>query len=99
LIEDPHAVLGLAGPATEQAVRQRYLELVRQFPPDRSPERFAAIRAAYEALKDPVERLKNQLFSVKQIDSFDQVLADLRRRHFDPRRIPLKKILEQAERS
>ena len=35
----------------------RYLELVRQFPPDQAPERFAAVHAAYDALRDPARRL------------------------------------------
>ncbi len=51
---DPFAVLGLPREAGETEVRARYLELVKQFPPDREPDRFREIRAAYEAAKDPL---------------------------------------------
>ena len=30
----------------DETIRRRYLELVREFPPERHPTRFAAIRAA-----------------------------------------------------
>ena len=40
-MSDPYGILGVPPGADEAAIRRRYLELVRQFPPDR--ERFAAI--------------------------------------------------------
>jgi curved DNA-binding protein CbpA len=61
---DPCSTLGLPPNADEAMVRQRYLELVREFPPDRAPERFAEIRAAYESLRDPVRRLESELFKL-----------------------------------
>ena len=45
-MNDPYVQLGLPPSADETEIRRRYLELVRQFPPDRAPERFAEIRAA-----------------------------------------------------
>jgi hypothetical protein len=51
---DPFAVLGLPRDAGETEVRARYLELVKQFPPDRDPDKFREIRTAYEAAKDPL---------------------------------------------
>ena len=51
---DPFDVLGLARGADETEVRARYLDLVKQYPPDRDPEKFRQIRAAYEATKDPL---------------------------------------------
>lgn len=44
-MNDPYVQLGLSPSADETEIRRRYLELVRQFPPDRAPERFAEIRA------------------------------------------------------
>jgi curved DNA-binding protein CbpA len=55
---DPFRVLGLPPDAGEVEVRARYLELVKKFPPDREPERFREIRAAYEAAKDPLSIAK-----------------------------------------
>lgn len=65
-MNDHYAALGIGHDAGEAEIRSRYLELVRQFPPERDPERAARIRAAYDALRDPAVRLENQLF---QLDS------------------------------
>jgi curved DNA-binding protein CbpA len=51
---DPFHTLGLPRDADETEVRARYLELVKQFPPDREPEKFREIRSAFEACKDPL---------------------------------------------
>lgn len=51
---DPFAILGVSRDAGEAEIRARYLELVKQFPPDREPERFREIRSAFEAVKDPL---------------------------------------------
>jgi len=52
--DDPFVILGLPREATEAEIRARYLELVKEFPPDRAPGRFREIRAAFEAAKDPL---------------------------------------------
>ena len=67
-MNDPYETLGLTTDAGEAEIRRRYLELVRQFPPDRAPERFTAIHAAYEALRDPARRLQAQLFQMRDQD-------------------------------
>lgn len=51
---DPFAVLGLPVHADEAMVRARYLELVKQYPPDHEPEKFREIRYAYELASDPL---------------------------------------------
>ena len=66
---DPYETLGISPQADEKEIRDRYLELVREFPPDRAPERFASIRAAYEQLRDPAVRLRSLLFGVGKEDS------------------------------
>jgi curved DNA-binding protein CbpA len=55
---DPFAVLGVSRDADEAKVRARYLELVKQYPPEREPEKFREIRAAFEAAKDPLSIAK-----------------------------------------
>lgn len=52
--EDPFLILGLPREAGEAEIRARYLELVKQFPPDTAPDKFREIRAAFEAAKDPL---------------------------------------------
>jgi hypothetical protein len=51
---DPFAILGISPESSETEVRTRYLELVKQFPPERESEKFLEIRAAFEAAKDPL---------------------------------------------
>lgn len=77
-MNDPYQTLGLNQTADEAAIRARYLELVRQFPPDRDPEKFAEIRAAYDQLRDPVETLKKRLFDLESPETFETIIADSR---------------------
>ena len=72
-MNDHYAVLSLSHDAGAAEIRSRYLELVRQFPPERHPEQAARIRAAYDALRDPAVRLEKQLF---QLDA-DVTLAGI----------------------
>jgi curved DNA-binding protein CbpA len=60
-MRDPFTVLGVAEDAGDAEIRRRYLALVRDFPPDRAPERFQELRAAYEALSDKRKRLATKL--------------------------------------
>ena len=55
---DPYAVLGLERTATAAEIRQAYFGLVRAHPPEREPETFKRIRAAYERLREPERRLE-----------------------------------------
>lgn len=93
---DPYKTLDLTTDADEAAIRRRYLELVRQHPPEREPERFAEIRAAYDELRDPVRRLESQLFDIRESDSLDQIVADARAR-LRSVRIPVATLLSLAE--
>jgi curved DNA-binding protein CbpA len=97
-MNDPYEILGLPPGAGETVVRERYLELVRAFPPDQAPERFAAIHAAYSALRDPVKRLERQIFSIDCADdSFERIVADLRER-LRGARLPVETLLALADR-
>ncbi|AGA24594.1 DnaJ domain-containing protein [Singulisphaera acidiphila] len=97
-MNDPYEILGLERDADEAEIRQRYLALVREFSPDRAPERFAAIRAAYDEVRDPLQRLETQLFRLKSHDSIEAILTDLRARLRDAR-IPMETLLKLAETS
>lgn len=93
---DPYEILGLPRDADDKAIRTRYLELVRESPPDRAPERFAAVRAAYDEVRDPARRLESQLFHVSTTDSVDAIIDDLRNRLVRTR-LPLDTLLSLAE--
>jgi curved DNA-binding protein CbpA len=74
---DPYSVLGVEADADDDAIRRRYLELVREFPPERHPERFAAVRGAYEKLKDLDARVRHRLFEQGKRDGIDELIEEL----------------------
>ena len=72
-----YETLGLPINADEAQIRSRYLQLVREFPPDRAPERFAEIRAAFDDLRDPTAQLERRLFNLANRDSIEALQADI----------------------
>lgn len=60
---DPFTVLGSTEDAGDEAIKRRYLALVRAYPPDREPERFQTYRRAYEAIRGPRQRLEAKLLN------------------------------------
>ena len=60
---DPFLILGVDEDASDDEIKQRYLALVRSFPPDREPERFQTYRAAFEALRTERDRLAAKLLA------------------------------------
>ena len=65
LNESPYKVLGVNRNATETEIKQAYFALVREHPPERDPEGFKRIRAAYEKLKAGGERAETDLFLIE----------------------------------
>ena len=94
---DPYAELGLPADADDAAIRRRYLELVRQFTPEQSPERFAAIRAAYESLKDAETRLRHRLFDDGRNEDVAAIIEEIACRT-SRRRLTLAALLSAANR-
>ena len=74
-MNDPYQVLDLTPQADAEAIRRRYLELVRRHSPERDPEQFAEIRAAYDQLRDPVVSLERRLFDLSASGSLDDLVA------------------------
>ena len=93
---EPYEVLGVSADATEEQIRQRYLALVREFPPEQEPKRFAEIRDAYDQLRDPVVSLERRLFNLTAVDTFDTLLAAERQRQRS-RRLPTPVLLSLGE--
>ncbi len=58
---DPYSVLGLERTADAAQIKQAYFALVRAHPPERDPAMFKRIRAAYEGLRDPAQRLETDM--------------------------------------
>jgi curved DNA-binding protein CbpA len=95
---EPYQTLGLVSGCGDEVIRRRYLELVRAHPPEREPERFAAIRSAYDALRDPETRLRNALFEPRSDQSLGLIIAELRD-NLRGARIPVDRLLALAEKS
>jgi curved DNA-binding protein CbpA len=74
---DPYKILGLSAESDDEAIRRRYLELVKQFPPEHHPEKFARIRAAYESLRDLTTRVRYRLFEAGKNESLDAIIEEL----------------------
>lgn len=55
---DPYHVLGLEPGADPAAVEARYRRLVRRYPPELNPRRFAEVQAAYDLLRSPARQLE-----------------------------------------
>jgi len=79
-MRNAHETLGVSSNADAAEIRNRYLQLVREFPPDRAPERFAEIRAAYDELRDPSVELGRRVFTLTTRDSLADMEAELRGR-------------------
>ena len=56
-----YEVLGLSEDADEKAVKRAYFRLVRQFSPEKDPERFQEIREAYENITSGKEDESKEL--------------------------------------
>jgi DnaJ-class molecular chaperone len=95
-MSNPYVTLGLSVEADQTRIRQRYLELVREFPPDRAPERFAEIREAYNQLCDPVKWMKSRLFEMHRNDSTAQIQWEVQQR-IRAARIPTQALLDLAD--
>ena len=74
---DPYIILGVPADSDDAAIRRRYLELVKQFPPESQPEKFAAIRQAYESMKDLETRLRYRLFEAGRQETILAIIEEL----------------------
>jgi curved DNA-binding protein CbpA len=50
-VDDPYYVLGLEPGVEPERIGQAYRTLVRRYPPEMNPERFARIQGAYDLLR------------------------------------------------
>lgn len=95
---DPYDVLGLARDSDDETIRRRYLELVKQFSPEHHPEKFTAIRQAYDNLKDLDTRLRYRLFEAGKQESVEALIEELQCRT-PRRRLSLSTLLSVVQKS
>jgi curved DNA-binding protein CbpA len=55
---DPYAALGVSRDATLDEIKDAYFQLVRAHPPERDPEQFKVIRAAYDRVRTAERRIE-----------------------------------------
>lgn len=74
-VDDHYKVLGLRSNSRQERVKEKYIELVKQYPPEQYPEEFERIRRAYETLRDPIKRQEYNLWR-KHGDSIEKILLE-----------------------
>ncbi len=67
--DNPYKTLGVERGATEAEIKQAYFALVREHSPERDPEGFKRIRAAYEKLRAGSDRAETDLFLIEEDDA------------------------------
>jgi hypothetical protein len=64
MIESAYEILHVPRDADPEAVRRAYVRLVRRYPPEHFPEKFASLRRAYQQLTlddDFIEEILNRV--------------------------------------
>lgn len=83
-LTDPWRVLGVPRDASDERIREAYLEAIKQHPPERSAERFEELRDAYAKLSDARARLRLRLFDGQFDAPLVAMLGESERRHVGP---------------
>lgn len=86
-IATAYKILEIEKGATEEEIKKAYIKQIKAHPPEIEPDEFIRIRKAYETLKDPVKRAREDLFTFdflhdefylgKNVVNFTQPLEDL----------------------
>ncbi|MGH9341722.1 MAG: J domain-containing protein [Acidobacteriota bacterium] len=89
-----YLTLGLKPTASDEEIRKRYLQLVKENPPARAPQRFQKIAAAYEALKDSPSRVRSAVLGALDYSDYESALLELvQAQSLSHRRVGLKELL------
>ena len=63
---NPYQILDIAPDASPAEVKKAYFKLVKQYTPEKDPEKFKTIRHAYEQLKSISARAKIDFDTIKE---------------------------------
>lgn len=61
--ENAYSILSIYKGASDAEIKQAYVEQVKKYNPERHPEKFIVIQKAYEKLRDPELRAKEDIFT------------------------------------
>lgn len=75
-IENLYKILGTRSNIGQDRIKEKYIEKIREFPPETHPEEFQEIRRAYETLKDPKKR-KQYDMTRKYGDKLEKTMEDV----------------------
>lgn len=70
-MKTPFEILNIPERCSDEEAKTAYLQLIRQFPPERFPEKFKEIQAAFEKVKTERERIATRLFRLDPFASSD----------------------------
>ncbi len=74
----PYHTLKVPFSADSEAIRQAYLEAIRQHPPEHEPERFRLVGQAFSSIKSENDRLHREIgLQVQASDSFSSPMEAL----------------------
>ncbi|WP_127585390.1 J domain-containing protein [Paenibacillus koleovorans] len=94
-IENHYKTLELRANATAEAIKKKYIELVKKHTPEQDPEKFQQIRRAYETLRDPIKRQEYDLLR-KYGDSVEKLMEEAMDLMEQERWGEAEKLLERA---
>ena len=66
---NPFELLKIPESAGDDEIRAAYLARVREYPPERAPEQFQAIRAAYDRIKTEKARIAHLYIDPPEVDN------------------------------
>lgn len=65
--QNAYAILNLRKGATDQEIKQAYVEQVKRYDPEKHTEHFMKIQKAYEKLRDPKARAREDLLTYNSV--------------------------------
>ncbi len=94
-----YLVLGLSLDASDEDIRNSYLQLVKKHTPEKDPAKFRQITEAYESVKDERQRVKGKIFGgLAARDHEDTIFSLARAKEIKRRRAGLQELFD-AERT
>ena len=75
---NPYDLLGVSPESDDEEIRRAYLRRVEERPPERYPDEFDALRAAYGKIATLRDRLDFFLFDPATGETLDEIIDDVR---------------------
>jgi DnaJ-class molecular chaperone len=72
-----YLIFDLPHDASEEEIRQAYLQKVKKYTPEKDPIQFRKITEAYENIKNERIRIHNQLHSIGKVSDCEEKLFEL----------------------